>query len=148
MDSAFGPAAVTPGVPVPPVPRRPVRTARDPKGTAVRIGALSLLAVAAAAVHQHADPGVLCPLRRLTGVPCPFCGSTTVFMEAGAGHWGAAVAANPFTVVAVIVFLFSPAFGFDAPDRWTRLPVRLRWIAGAVVLGASWLWQLHRFGFV
>jgi hypothetical protein len=99
-------------------------------------------------VHQHADPGVLCPLRRLTGVPCPFCGSTTVFMEAGAGHWGAAVAANPLTVVAVAVFLLSPALAFDAPALWTRMPIRLRWILGAALLAASWLWQLHRFGFV
>jgi Protein of unknown function (DUF2752) len=141
-----GPAAVAPsGYPG---PRRPVRTTRNAKGTGVRIGALALLAVAAAQVHQHDDPGVICPLRRFTGVPCPFCGSTTMFMEAGAGHWGAALTANPLTVVAVAVFLFSPALAFDAPDRWARLPVRLRWIGGGAVLAASWLWQLHRFGFL
>jgi hypothetical protein len=152
MDPAFGQAGAVPGgypgPPLPPAPRRPVRTERDAKGTGVRIGALALLAVAAAQVHQHADPGVLCPLRRLTGVPCPFCGSTTVFMEAGAGHWGAAVTANPFTVVAVFVFLLSPLLAFDAPALWTRTPVRLRWILGGTLLAASWLWQLHRFGFL
>jgi len=153
MDPAFGgpvpfpssPPSSPPSGPLP-VPRRPVRTTRDPKGTAVRIGGLALLAVAAAQVHQHADPGVLCPLRRLTGIPCPFCGSTTVFMEAGAGHWGAAVAANPFTVVAVAGFLLAPALAFDAPALWTRTPQRLRWIVGGTLLCASWLWQLHRFG--
>lgn len=148
MSSAFGHPAVASGSPGPPVPSRPIRTARDGKGTAMRIGGLALLAIAAAQVHQRDDPGVLCPLRRFTGVPCPFCGSTTVFMEAGAGHWGAALAANPFTVVAVIGFLLSPVLAVDAPNLWARVPSRWRWIAGGVVFGASWLWQLHRFGFL
>ena len=89
-----------------------------------------------------------CPLRTLTGVPCPFCGSTTVFMEAGAGHWSAALAANPVTVVAALVFLAAPLLAVDPIMSLLRVPPRMLWIAGSVLMAASWLWELHRFGFL
>ena len=115
---------------------------------AVRLGVVAVASVAAAWVHQNHDPGALCPLRRLTGVPCPFCGSTTVFMEAGAGRWSAALAANPVTVVAALVFLAAPLFAFDPLRALARVPVRALWIGGGLLLVGSWLWQLHRFCFL
>jgi hypothetical protein len=118
----------------------------DPRAAAVRLGVVATASVAAAWVHQNHDPGALCPLRRLTGVPCPFCGSTTVFMEAGAGHWWAALAANPVTVVAVLVFLAAPLLAVDPLGTLVRLPKQVLWIGGGVLLVGSWLWQLHRFG--
>ena len=118
---------------------------RGVKSVALRVGVTAVVALAAAQVHQHDDPGALCPLRRFTGIPCPFCGSTTVFMEAGTGHLGAAVTANPFTVVAALGFLFFPSFAADLPARFARLPNSTRWVLGGVVLCASWLWQMHRF---
>lgn len=124
----------------------PVR--RSPRTFALRFGAVAVASVAAAWVHQNHDPGALCPLRRVTGVPCPFCGSTTVFMEAGAGHWGAAITANPVTVVAALIFLAAPLLTFDPIAAIGRLPSRLLWVGGAVLLAGSWLWQLHRFGFL
>lgn len=122
--------------------RRSVRT------FALRFGATAAASVAAAWVHQNHDPGALCPLRRVTGVPCPFCGSTTVFMEAGAGHWGAALTANPLTVVAALIFLAAPLLALNPLETLERLPKRLLWIGGGVLLVGSWLWQLHRFGFL
>jgi Protein of unknown function (DUF2752) len=126
--------------------RGPTWATRGATGAGLRFGVAAAAALAAAQVHDHADPGVLCPLRRFTGVPCPFCGSTTVFMQTGAGHWGGAVAANPFTVVAVLGLLLYPLFAAEALGFWNRMPRRLRWTLGAAVLSASWLWQLHRFG--
>jgi hypothetical protein len=121
---------------------------RDPKGSAVRLAVVAGASVAAAWVHENHDPGALCPLRRLTGVPCPFCGSTTVFMEAGAGHWGSALLANPVTVVAALVFLAAPMLALDPIAAIANLSARTRWTGCAVVLVGSWLWQLHRFGFL
>ena len=121
---------------------------RDLRASAMRLGTVASASVAVAWVHQNHDPGALCPLRRLTGVPCPFCGSTTVFMEAGAGHWWAALAANPVTVVAALVFLAAPLLAVDPLGTLVRLPRQVLWISGGVVLIGSWLWQLHRFGFL
>lgn len=125
-----------------------VRSARAPRQSVIRIGTVAAASIAAAWVHQNHDPGALCPLRRLTGVPCPFCGSTTVFMEAGGGHWSAALTANPVTVVAALVFLAAPLLALDPVATLVRLPTRLLWIGGAVLLAGSWLWQLNRFGFL
>jgi hypothetical protein len=113
-----------------------------------RLGLAATCSLGAAWIHEHHDPGALCPLRRLTGIPCPVCGSTTVFMEAGAGHWTAALAANPFTVLAFIVFLAAPLTLIDPVASWANLPARRRNVLLAAVLTFSWVWQLHRFGFV
>lgn len=124
----------------------PVR--RSPRTSALRLGVVAVASIAAAWMHQNHDPGALCPLRRVTGVPCPFCGSTTVFMEAGAGHWGAALTANPVTVLAALIFLAAPLLAIDPVATLSRLPSRLLWIGGGLLLAGSWLWQLHRFGFL
>jgi hypothetical protein len=121
---------------------------RNFKVSGERLALTAVSSVAAAWIQQHHNPGVLCPLRRLTGVPCPLCGSTTVFMEAGGGHWGQAVLANPFTVAAWFVFLLAPALALDPVRTAMRLSPRTLWIVGIAVALASWLWQLHRFGFL
>ncbi|GAA4852405.1 DUF2752 domain-containing protein [Kitasatospora terrestris] len=103
----------------------------------------AVAAVAVAQVHDAHDPGVLCLLRRFTGVPCPACGSTTVFIEAGHGDWTAALAANPVTVIAATGLLLAPL----GPGRWWwGLSSRRRGaLIGAAVV-AAWTWQLHRLG--
>jgi hypothetical protein len=113
-----------------------------------RLALTTVSSLGAAWIQQHHNPGVLCPLRRMTGVPCPICGSTTVFMEAGGGHWAQAVLANPFTVAAWVVFLIAPVLAIDPVRAALNLPPKLLWIGGGAVLVASWLWQLHRFGFL
>ncbi|MDH6135953.1 hypothetical protein P3T37_005372 [Kitasatospora sp. MAA4] len=111
--------------------------------TALRCGLAAGAALAVAALHDAHDPGVLCPLRRLTGIPCPACGSTTVFIEAGHGHWLAALTANPVTVVGVIALLTAPLGG--GAWWWRQAPrTRNALIAGAAV--TAWLWQLNRLG--
>lgn len=100
-------------------------------------------AVAVAQLHDSHDPGVLCLLRRFTGIPCPGCGSTTVFIEAGHGNWAAALAANPVTVVAAVGLLVAPL----GPGRWWwKLPNGRRNALIGAALAASWVWQLHRLG--
>ncbi|OKI24583.1 hypothetical protein A6A07_04010 [Streptomyces sp. CB03911] len=100
-------------------------------------------AVAAAGLHRAHDPGVLCPLRLVTGVPCPVCGSTTVFIEAGQGHWAAALGANPVTVAVAVGLLFAPL----GPGRWwSELPAGRRNTLVAAALAAAWVWQLERLG--
>ena len=126
----------------------PRRWSRRARTSVDRLALAAVCSLGAAWIHEHHDPGALCPLRRLTGIPCPMCGSTTVFMEAGAGHWTAALTANPMTVVVFFVFLAAPLALVDPVASWANLPARRRNIGLGVLLALSWIWQLHRFGFV
>ncbi|NYI07966.1 DUF2752 domain-containing protein [Allostreptomyces psammosilenae] len=100
-------------------------------------------AVAAARLHSWHDPGVLCPLRLVAGLPCPACGSTTFLVELGRGNWSAALLANPVTALAASAAVAAPAV---PPGRWPAVPVVSRWALLAVALAVAWAWQLWRIG--
>lgn len=99
--------------------------------------------------------GLPCPLRTLTGVPCPFCGLTTATVALTHGNWAAAVAANPLACLAAGLaigtapVLVARAAGRAAePRSWSAATRRrVRWSL-AVVVALSWMFQLHRFGFL
>ncbi|MFI6514385.1 DUF2752 domain-containing protein [Spirillospora sp. NPDC050679] len=113
-----------------------------PVGVLLRIAAMAGAAVGAAWIHRVNDPGVLCPMRAITGVPCPLCGGTTVFIELGAGHPVQALLANPVAFAGAVGVAFAPI----GRDRWTALRPRTRsWLIGAALVGSE-LWQLARLG--
>jgi len=115
---------------------------RGPAAVLVRAAGAALAATGTGWLYSQKDPGVLCMLRRFTGVPCPLCGSTTVFVDLGSGHPGAAFLANPVTFVAAGVLIVAPL----GPGRWwwSASPRSRRMLlAGAIAF--SWLWQLDRF---
>jgi Protein of unknown function (DUF2752) len=114
-------------------------------GVALRAGSMATAAVVVSAVHRVHDPGTLCPLRALTGIPCPLCGGTTVFIELGAAHPAKALLASPVVLLGAIGLATAP---LGSGRRWWALDSRIRaWII-AVTLGLSWVWQLTRFGFL
>jgi hypothetical protein len=85
-------------------------------------------------------PGVECPLRRLTGIPCPLCGMTTSVEATVRLHLDRALAANPGGVAAVIAALLLLVL------RPARIHVPA--IAPMLVLPALWLFELHRFSLI
>jgi hypothetical protein len=91
--------------------------------------------------HLPHDPGLPCPLRMTTGVPCPLCGLTTSVKATMRLNLHAAFSANPFGIAAVVT-----AIVLLARPRWraASFPVLL----AAAAVAASWLFQLHRFHFV
>ncbi len=99
--------------------------------------------------------GLPCPLRTLTGVPCPFCGLTTATVALTHGNWPAAAAASPLAclvaglAIGTAPVLVARATGrAAAPRAWPAAARRrARWLAAAVV-ALSWVFQLHRFGFL
>jgi hypothetical protein len=85
-------------------------------------------------------PGMACPLRALTGVPCPFCGMTTSVVDSARGDVHGALAASPAGLAAVVL-----AVGvlIVRPRR-----IVVPWIVALGGLTGMWLWELHRFGFI
>jgi len=63
----------------------------------------------------------LCPLRTLTGLPCPTCGATRAAEAMLGGHFLDAVLYNPLVTLAALAFL---VVGLAAPV-WTRVVDRL-----------------------
>jgi hypothetical protein len=88
--------------------------------------------------HLPSDVGPPCPLRSLTGIPCPFCGLTTALRELGGGHLVRSVSAAPLGILLAILALLALA---------GRLPPRLKLAYWGIVplLGAEWLYELSRF---
>jgi hypothetical protein len=123
----------------------PARVPYAARDVAVRAGAVVAGSLLLGAVRWHRPPGLatVCLLRATTGVPCPLCGGTTAFVRLGRGHPLAALAANPFVLLAALALVL-------APTRIGRRLVRVPhvWTAVLGLTAASWLWQLGRFGFL
>ncbi len=110
---------------------------------AVLGGSAAVLAFAQTMDSQHRL--FVCPLREITGIPCPFCGGTTAAISVARFDLGAGLAANPVAIVAAIVVVLAPLLVLTR----IRLPAgrrQLLAICGALAL--SELWQLARFSLV
>ena len=82
-------------------------------------------------------PGLPCPLRLATGIPCPFCGMSTSVQHAVRLELEDAWAANPAGIVAVVIALALIVF---RPRSITIPPVMIY-----AALAAMWVFQLFRF---
>ena len=120
----------------------------EPHRRAARVAgryvALGVGAVVLGAVHLRHRPATMCPFRALTGLPCPFCGGTTAACRLGHGDIRGALAASPLGVALLLAW---PLVGSVSPPRWWQRR-RLRILVIALVLVASEMWQLVRFGVI
>jgi hypothetical protein len=130
-----------------------------PSSIPEQLGVAGLAAAGAAVAYQALSGGqglgLPCPLRTVTGVPCPFCGMTTAATGLAAGDLGAAVAANPFvlalagfTLVMAVLMAARAAGWLTPPAQWPAARRRQSyWVVG-LLAALSWAFQLHRFGWV
>jgi hypothetical protein len=118
-----------------------VTATRELRGDDLRVAGGLMLAAAATRPWWSAASGwggPPCPLRSITGIPCPFCGMTTSVTAAVHGHLGDALAANPLGIVAVVL----------AAAAWViprRRRVRVPDFAVYAALAAAWAWELARY---
>ena len=109
---------------------------------AVAAGSAAALAVACVMSPTSATHGqVICPFRLVTGLPCPGCGMTRAGVFLMHGDLAAALAANPFVlvalpaaVVAVLVVGFAVVRRQDPPDLGRAISAR-----PAQLVGAAWV---------
>lgn len=118
-------------------------------------GAATTGAVYPSLMAHTGGQGLPCPLRTLTGVPCPFCGLTTATVAFTHGAWAGAAAANPLVfLAAALLAATAPVLAWratghvPAPRPWSATARRRTAWAMACLVGLSWLFQLHRFGFL
>ena len=102
----------------------------------LRVAGAALVGAAGIWPALPVHPPLACPLRSLTGIPCPLCGMTRACVAAMHGHLGASLAFNPagvLVVVAAVVAVLRP--------QWlSRLRIPM-WTA-ALALGALWVWNV------
>jgi len=88
-----------------------------------------------------------CLLHRLSGHPCPTCGSTRVVLGLGQGAWGEAFRFNP--LVSLGLLLGAPVLGLRlATGRALRVELSAREQKVALGIGlaallANWAWVLR-----
>jgi hypothetical protein len=103
----------------------------------LRTASVAMLGVAAILPLLPGHPGFACPLRLLTGVPCPLCGMTTSVEHTVRLELSDAIASNPVgplaVLAAVLLLVLRPA----------RISIPAQLVP--VGLAALWVFQLHRF---
>ncbi|MEN3362445.1 MAG: hypothetical protein V7637_6427 [Mycobacteriales bacterium] len=115
----------------------------------------AVAAVGYPVLTSHTPLALPCPLRTLTGVPCPACGMTTAATRLASGDLMSALAANPFVLLlaamtAVLPVLLAARLLGAAPPPGPWPPGRRRNVRRvvAVLVGTSWVFQLHRSGWI
>ena len=102
----------------------------------LRVASGGIVAIAAVWPILPFHPPIACPLRSLTGVPCPFCGMTRAVVAAVHGHVGASLAFNPGGIVVLVlaaVAILRPAWLSRLhPPVWSLL----------AIIGVLWTWNV------
>ena len=104
----------------------------------LRVAALALVPAALVLKALPFSPVPPCPLRTLTGIPCPLCGSTRGVIAAVHGDLGRAVTLNPASLI-VIVLAVMLVIGWRV-ER-VRVPV---WLIVAT-FAALWAYQMFKY---
>jgi Protein of unknown function (DUF2752) len=104
----------------------------------LRFAGAAMLGVAAVLPVVPVSPVRPCPLRTLTGIPCPFCGMTRGVSALVHGHVSAAFTYNPgaFLIVAMAIVLL-------IAWRWQR--VRIPMWAVFLFFAVLWAYQLFKY---
>ena len=93
-----------------------------------------------------------CPLRDMTGIPCPTCGGTHAAVALANGRLTDAFAANPLVVFGLIGFGFwllgglimTVIPGLRRDPAFTSREKRTARIMAVLMILAAWVWEIFR----
>ncbi len=96
-----------------------------------------------------------CPLREITGFPCPTCGGTLSANHLVMGHWTQAVHANPLVVLVFVLYGIVAGYATIATlvPRWrrwlqlTRQEKRTAKRVAILLVALNWAWLIWRYLF-
>jgi len=102
----------------------------------LRIAVGGLIGVALVWPILPVHPGIACPLRSTTGIPCPFCGMTRSVVAAAHGHLVQSLSFNPLGIailaLAVVALVRPQILRNRMPRTWVLV----------LILGALWIWNI------
>ncbi|THI96806.1 DUF2752 domain-containing protein [Nocardioides sp.] len=104
-------------------------------------GVVALAAACLLSPEQIEDGPVLCPFRRLTGLPCPGCGLTRSWVYLVHGWWRESFLAHPFGPLAVALVVVLALLAVRARLRRTAAPSLDRIVThpAGIVVAVAWL---------
>ncbi len=109
---------------------------------------VAALGVGALLPVDHIEDGpIICPFRRLTGLPCPGCGLTRSWTYLMHGWWRDAFLAHPFGLLLALVIVAVGAVAIRARLRGTPAPSLDRLVRQplSIAVLVAWLgWALVR----
>lgn len=127
---------------------RSPRLPRPPWWAAALVGFWLLLVLGGVLLERRGAPSVeTCLFHRLSGHPCPTCGSTRVVLAFTHGDWAGALRLNPLVALglglAALWLLTRLATGWTL-RLWVSLRERGVLLAvGVTLLLANWIWVLQ-----
>ena len=115
------------------------------------IGALILVSLAPGLALNLAH----CPLRDITGFPCPTCGGTQTATHVVQGHWWSALQANPMVLLLGVAYVLAAVYAGLATliPSWRRSlqltahEKRTARLLAVLLLFLNWAWLVYRYLF-
>lgn len=106
-------------------------------------------------VSDSIEPGV-CLFKRLTGIPCPSCGSTRSVLSLLKGDFIGALISNPFGLIILSILILAPLWilydivlqkdSLLQVYNRTEIFLRRKWIALPLILLVilNWIWNIYK----
>lgn len=106
-------------------------------------------------VSDSIEPGV-CMFKRLTGIPCPSCGSTRSVLSLLKGDFIGALISNPFGLIILSILILAPLWilydivlqkdSLLQVYNRTEIFLRRKWIALPLILLVilNWIWNIYK----
>ena len=106
-------------------------------------------------VSDSMEPGV-CLFKRITGIPCPSCGSTRSVLSILNGDFAGALLWNPFGLIIISILILAPLWilydivlhkdSFLQIYNRAEIFLERKWIAIILILLVimNWIWNIYK----